>query len=169
MVIHRPVYVMSSCFLQMFSCQIAIRPSCWFDDAGNVTWTILCSTYVTSQSLNDLYTGVGRSATNRPLPLVGSPCHCDNPLWYGAYRCMGPRALKPGRWVTALNASWMNSISTIAAGHLVHDDFVTWNRFPYYCPLWGESMSHQWLPPTKGKNTELWWFLILSLNTLLNE
>ena len=103
---------MSSSFSQMFSCQIAIRPSCWFDDAGNVTWTMLCSTYVTSQSLNDLYTGVRRSVTNCPLPLVGSPCHCDNALWYGAYWCMGPRTLIPGRWVTALNASRMNSTSS---------------------------------------------------------
>ena len=43
---------------------------------------------------------------------------------------------------------WNNWYGQI--GKKAHDDIMAWHHFPYYCPLWGESPIHQWIPLTNS-------------------
>ena len=38
---------------------------------------------------------------------------------------------------------------------LLHDGVIRWKHFLRYCPLWGESTAHRWIPITKASDAEL--------------
>ena len=43
--------------------------------------------------------------------------------------------------------------------HWRHDDVIKWKHFPRYCPFVRESTGDRWIPLTKARDAELWWFL----------
>ena len=38
-------------------------------------------------------------------------------------------------------------------------DVIKWHILRVTGPLWGESTGHQWIPPTKASEAELWCFI----------
>ena len=50
-----------------------------------------------------------------------------------------------------------------------HDDINKWKHFRFTGPLWGESISHRWIPLTGASDTELCYFLWSALEQMVEK